>query len=317
MLKTRGKETIYFLTVLLLVIAIYMFTFTGTKLDYVLPRRGFKVLAMILISCGIAYSSIVFQTISANRILTPSIMGFDSFFLLIQSLLVYAYGDRTFQVLSSESNFLLSVGLMLLFSLVLYVAIFKKESKSIYVLLLVGLLIGTLFRSISAFIMILLDPNEFLVIQSSMFASFEIVNLKLLGVSSVVLVAAMLYGIRFFKELDVLSLGRENALSLGVNYNRLVRQNLMLISVMVSVSTALVGPITFLGVLVANLTYELVQSNKHAVLVFTCCLLTCITVIGGQYLVEHLFNMSTTVSIIINFIGGIYFIYLLLKSNKA
>lgn len=317
MLKTRGKETFYFLTVLLLVIAIYMFTFTGTKLDYVLPRRGFKVFAMILVSCGIAYSSIVFQTISANRILTPSIMGFDSFFLLIQSLLVYAYGDRTFQVLSSESNFLLSVGLMLLFSLVLYITIFRKESKSIYVLLLVGLLIGTLFRSVSSFIMILLDPNEFLVIQSAMFASFEVINLKLLGVSSVVLVAAMLYGIRFFKELDVLILGRENAISLGVDYNRLVRQNLMLISVMVSVSTALVGPITFLGVLVANLTYELVQSNKHAVLVFTCCLLTCITVIGGQYLVEHLFNMSTTVSIIINFIGGVYFIYLLLKSNKA
>lgn len=302
---------------LLFCIAIYMFTFTGSKLDYVLPRRGFKVIAMVLISFAIGYSSIVFQTIAANRILTPSIMGFDSFYLLLQSLLVFVYGDKTFQVLSTQTNFFISVGLMLLFSLVMYYTIFRKESKSMYVLLLVGLLMGTLFRSFSSFIVMLIDPNEFFIIQSAMFASFDKINLKLLGVSGVLLVGAMLWGTRYFRSLDVMSLGRENAISLGVDYHKVIRNNLMLISVMVAVSTALVGPITFLGVLVANLTYELVKSSKHIYMVTTCCLLTAVTVIGGQYIVEHVFNMSTTISIIINFIGGIYFIYLLLKSNRS
>jgi iron complex transport system permease protein len=293
-----------------------MFTFTGKNLDFVLPRRGYKIWAMILISCSIAYSSVVFQTISSNRILTPSIMGFDSFYLLIQSVLVYIYGDKTFQVLSSSSNFALSVGLMLLFSIIMYIFVFKKETKSIYILLLVGLLLGTLFRSISSFIAILLDPNEFLVVQASMFASFENIKINLLGIATVVLIGAMVLGFRYFHPLDVVNLGRENAISLGVNYNKLVRNNLMLISVMVAVSTALVGPITFLGLLVANLSYELFKSIKHSHLIFGCCLLTSVVIIGGQYMVEHLFNMSTTISIIINFVGGIYFIYILLKSNK-
>lgn len=312
----RNPKIIYLFVALLFVIGIYVFTFTGAKLDFVLPRRGYKVAAMLLISFAIGYSSVIFQTIAENRILTPSIMGFDSFFLLIQSILVFVYGDKTYQVLNTESNFLVSVGLMLVFAFLMYQLVFKKESKSIYVLLLVGLLLGTLFRSFSSFIVLMIDPNEFMILQASMFASFERINLKLLGISSVVLIGTMLYGIRFFKELDVLSLGREHAQSLGVNYNRLVKQNLLLIAVMVSVATALVGPITFLGVLVANLTYELLKTYKHSVVVLGCCLLTSITVIGGQYLVEQLFNMSTTISIIINFVGGIYFIFLLLKSNK-
>ncbi|WP_010254636.1 iron chelate uptake ABC transporter family permease subunit [Myroides injenensis] len=313
----KNKVISILLIALLLCIAIYMFTFTGTKLDYVLPRRGYKIGAMILISFAIGYSSIVFQTISANRILTPSIMGFDSFFLLIQSLLVFTYGDKTFQVLTTEWNFVASVGLMLLFSLAMYFLIFRRESKSMYALLLVGLLMGTLFRSFSSFIVMLIDPNEFLIVQSAMFASFDKINISLLTISAVILIAVMVYGSRYFRQLDVLTLGRENAISLGVDYNKVIRANLMIISVMVSVSTALVGPITFLGILVANLTYELVKSSKHLYMVTACCLLTAVTVIGGQYIVEHVFNMSTTISIIINFIGGIYFIYLLLKSNRG
>lgn len=313
----KGKVITVLAVVLMLLIAIYMFTFTGTKLDYVLPRRGYKVIAMILISFAIGYSSIIFQTISANRILTPSIMGFDSFYLLIQSVLVLMYGDRTFQVLNSETNFAISVVLMLGFSLVMYYLVFKRESKSMYLLLLVGLLMGTLFRSFSSFIVMLIDPNEFLMIQSAMFASFDKINLNLLGISAVLLVVSMLIGIKYFRQLDVLSLGRENAISLGVDYHKVIKGNLLIISVMVAISTALVGPITFLGILVANLTYELVKSSKHSHMVLVCCLLTAVTVIGGQYLVEHLFNMSTTISIIINFVGGVYFIYLLLKSNRG
>lgn len=140
----RNLKIIYLLVALLLVIGVYMFTFTGAKLDFVLPRRGYKIAAMLLISFAIGYSSVIFQTIAENRILTPSIMGFDSFFLLIQSVLVFVYGDKTYQVLNTESNFLVSVGLMLVFAFLMYQLVFKKESKSIYVLLLVGLLLGTL-----------------------------------------------------------------------------------------------------------------------------------------------------------------------------
>lgn len=307
---------LYAVGLLLLCICTYLFTFTGKNPDYVMPRRSLKIVAMMVVSCATAYSSVVFQTIAANRILTPSIMGFDSFFLLIQSVIVFSYGDRTYQSLSEGQNFALSVVLMLMFALALYVFVFKKEGRNVYFLLLVGLLMGTVFRSISSFIAMLLDPNEFMFFQASMFASFENIDVGLLAISAAMLATAMTWGWRSLSQLDVVAIGKDNAISLGVPYLRVVRQNLLLVAIMVSVSTALVGPITFLGLLTSNLSYELFKNKSHRSVIIGCCLVTSIMVIGGQYLVEHLFNMSTTVSIIINFIGGLYFIYILLKNSR-
>lgn len=312
----KNKTYTLFITLLFSCLITYLFTFTGKNLDYVLPRRGYKIWSMLLISTATAYSSIVFQTISSNRILTPSIIGFDSFFVLIQTIIVFVYGDKSFQAISQGSNYLLSVGLMLIFAIIMYFLIFKKESRNIYILMLIGLILGTVFRSISSFISILLDPNEFSFVQASMFASFENLQTDLLGISTVLIMITVIVGSLSFPQLDVINLGRENAISLGVDYNKVVRNNLLLISIMVAVSTALVGPITFLGLIVSNLTYEIFKGKTHRQLIIGCSLLTSVVLIGGQYLIEHLFNFSTTVSIVINFVGGIYFIYILLKSNK-
>lgn len=298
------------------VILIYMFTLMGTKPDYVLPRRAVRVAAMVLIACSVGYSSVVFQTITNNRILTPSIMGFESVYILFQAFIVFLYGDASFQVINSQNNFVFSIVLMLGFALVLYYTMFRKESVNVYFLLLVGLILGSIFGSMTSFMQMIIDPNEFSVLQKSLFASFNNINTNLLGISAVTLVITLVIGSRLLHNLDVLSLGREHAISLGVNYQRLVRMSLLLIAIQVSISTALVGPITFLGILVANLSYEFIPSYKHRHTIIGACLMGILLIIGGQFLVEHVFNMGTTISILINFVGGLYFIILLLKSRK-
>src|SRR5699024_537440 len=90
------------------VACLYLFTFVGSSPDYVIPRRLTKLAAMALISCSIGYSSVVFQTITNNRILTPSIMGFEAVFILFQAFIVFLYGDKTFQVVQENTNFLFS-----------------------------------------------------------------------------------------------------------------------------------------------------------------------------------------------------------------
>jgi iron complex transport system permease protein len=118
-------------------------------------------------------------------------------------------------------------------------------------------------------------------------------------------------------KLDVMSLGRENVVNLGVNYDRMVMNILILSSVLIATSTALVGPITFFGLIVANLSYQYLVTYKHSVLILGASLMSIIALVGGQFLVEHIFELRTTLSVIINFIGGIYFIYLLLKESRA
>lgn len=293
-----------------------MFTLMGTRPDYVFPRRAVKVAAMVLIACSIGYSSVVFQTITNNRILTPSIMGFESVYILFQSFIVFLYGDASFQVIHSHTNFLFSVVLMLGFALILYFTMFRKENINVYFLLLVGLILGSIFGSMTSFMQMIIDPNEFAVIQKSLFASFNNINTELLGVAAVTLSITLILGSRLLHNLDVLALGKEHAINLGVNYQRLVRFSLLLIAVQVSVSTALVGPITFLGILIANLSYEFIPSYKHKHTIIGASLMGILLIVGGQFIVEHVFNMGTTISILINFVGGLYFIILLLKSRK-
>lgn len=300
----------------LAVILFYMFTLVGSNPDYVLPRRLIKVAAMGIISCSIGYSSVVFQTITNNRILTPSIMGFEAVFILFQAFIVFLYGDKTFQVIELQTNFLLSVALMFGFALILYFSLFHRRKIHVYFLLLVGLILGAIFKSMTSFLELIIDPNEFNVVHRYLFASFNNINTSLLGISSVALVITLLIGTRILHKLDVLLLGKEQSVTLGINYKRLVQISLLLIAIQVSISTALVGPITFLGILIANLSYEFIPSYKHRHTILGASLFGIILVVGGQYLVEHLFNMNTTISILINFIGGLYFIFLLLKSRR-
>ncbi|GEL77612.1 iron chelate uptake ABC transporter family permease subunit [Tenuibacillus multivorans] len=315
-MRNRTK-LITLLIIAILLIVVFLFTDLGSNLDYVLPKRTMKIIAIILTGSAIAFSTVVFQTITNNRILTPSIIGLDSLYLLIQTFIIFVFGSTHMTLMNQHVNFVISVGLMIVFALLLYHFLFKKEDQNIYFLLLIGLIFGTFFNSLSDFMQVLIDPNEFLVVQDRMFASFNNVNTELLLIAFVGIVLATLYFLKFTKYLDVLSLGKEHAINLGVDYDRVVKQLFVVIAILISIATVLVGPITFLGLLVANVAYQFLKTYRHSVLILGAILISIIALVSGQLIVERVFTFSTTISVIINFVGGVYFIYLLLKESRV
>ena len=310
------KNLIIAVLLMLSMAALFLFYRLGNNWEFVLQLRSVKVIAILMVAVSVAYSSVAFQTLTNNRILTPSIMGFESLYLLIQTLIVYMYGDETYKVLSSMDNFLFSVIGMIGFGLLLYFMINKKGKDNIYLLILVGIILGTLFSSLSSFMQLLIDPNDFFIVQGKMFATFNKINTDLLWPSSIILIIILFFGFRMTKYLDVIALGREQAINLGLNYNALVKLFLVIIAILVSISTALVGPITFLGLLVTNLTYELFKTHKHSIIISACFIVSAIALLAGQFIMERILNLSTPLSAIINMVGGLYFIYLLLKVRK-
>ncbi|CAN2253845.1 petrobactin ABC transporter permease YclO [Bacillus vallismortis] len=297
-------------------IGLFLFYDVGNW-DYTLPRRIKKVAAIVLTGGAIAFSTMIFQTITNNRILTPGILGLDSLYMLIQTGIIFLFGSANMVIMNKNMNFIISVLLMIVFSLVLYQLMFKGEGRNIFFLLLVGIVFGTLFGSLSSFMQMLIDPNEFQVVQDKMFASFNNINTDLLWLAFIIFLLTGVYVWRFTKFFDVLSLGREHAVNLGIDYDKVVKQMLVVVAILVSVSTALVGPIMFLGLLVVNLAREFLNTYKHSYLIAGSVLISIIALVGGQFVVEKVFTFSTTLSVIINFAGGIYFIYLLLKENKS
>src|SRR5690625_38332 len=311
------KKTIILAIIAICLAVLYIFYDLTGNIGYLLPRRVTKVVAIIITGGAIAFSTTIFMTITNNRILTPSVMGLDSLYLLTQTVIIFLFGSRSLVMMSSHLNYLVSIGVMILFSLLLYMFLFKGEQNNIYFLLLIGIILGTFFSSFTSFMQVLIDPNEFMVAQDRMFASINNVNTDLVYLSLGLIVLTTIYFLRFYKFLDVIALGKDQAINLGVPYDQVVKHLLIIVAVLISIATALTGPITFLGLLVVNISYEFLKTYRHFYIILSSVFISIIALIGGQFIVEKIFTFQTTLSVIINFVGGTYFIYLLLKENKT
>lgn len=310
------KKLLLLAVLAVLLVGIFLLLQIDGQWAYAFPRRLKKAVTVGLAGFAVAYSSLLFQTITNNRILTPSIIGFDALYLLIQGATIFLFGADTAVIMEHQGYFLLNVVLMVFLAGALYRLLFRREDRHIYFILLAGLICGTLFRSIFSFLLVLLDPNEFHLIQDKMFASFNQVNIDLLLVAACGVIAVSVYSCRFLAVLDVLSLGREYAHNLGVDCERTVGRLLVVVAVLVAVSTALVGPVTFLGLLVVNVAYSFFQTYRHRVLIPGTILISFIALFGGLLLVERVLSFATNLTVIINGVGGSYFLYLMLREGK-
>ncbi len=310
------RKKILILSFITLIMAL-VFIFAGLKDfdEYALKNRSLQIAAIIIVAICIAVSTIIFQTLCNNKILTPAIIGLDSLYMLLQSALVFSLGSANLSVYKNDINFLITLACMVVFSLGLYKILFSSD-KSIYLIMLLGLIFGTLFSTLSSFFEILIDPDEFMVIQGRMFASFDNVAFDVLALAYIVTLLSFIWIFRYMKFLDPLNLGKDLSINLGINYQKISKHLMIIIAILTSISTALVGPITFLGLLVVNITYELFKTSKHSILLLACVLISILALLGGVFFVSRVFDYNTTISVIINFLGGIYFIYLVLKGNK-
>ncbi|MGR5000324.1 iron chelate uptake ABC transporter family permease subunit [Vibrio celticus] len=288
---------------------------TWDNYEFFLSLRLPKLLSIVLAAVAISASSLVFQTITNNRILTPSILGFDSLYMLVQTVLLFVFGSASFWVIDSIANFSMSVTVMILFSFALFHFYFKSKRNNVFTLLLIGIVCGSVFSSLSNFLAMLIDPNEFAVLQNVMFASFNNVKGELVYLSLIPLGLSLLGLWLLAPKLDVLWLGVDNATSLGVNTKRLTQITLVIVSVMVAVSTALVGPVLFFGLITVSLARQIFRSYQHRVLIIASSLLAIVLLVSGQWFIEKVMAFETTVSVIINLVGGLYFMFLLLRTR--
>ena len=284
--------------------------------NYALSKRIPKLIALVITGGCIGFSTIIFQTITDNRILTPSVMGIDSLYVAVQTVIYFVLGSASIFASNPKINFLICVVFMVIGSLGLYKLIFKRENSNIMFVLLVGMICGTFFKSLSSFMQMVIDPNEYLILQSKLFASFNNVNVDILLLSVVIILLIIPFVIDDIKFFDVMSLGKDQSINLGVDYDKIMRKSLVIISILIAVSTALVGPVTFLGLLVAKVTREMMKTYKHSYLIAVSMLVSIFALVFGQLMIERILHLTTPVSVIIDMIGGIYFMYLLYKESR-
>ncbi|MBO0494400.1 iron chelate uptake ABC transporter family permease subunit [Pseudomonas sp. Marseille-Q1929] len=304
------------LWVLVLVLALGFVLFrSGLDFDYVIPKRLARLAAICIGGVCVAWSSIIFQTLTGNRILTPAIMGYEAVYLLFQAVLVLVLGTASLVVLGSQGNFVLSVLLMLGYSWALQRWLLREGHSNVYFLLLLGLVLSLVIGTVTQFVQLKISPGEFSILQGFSQASFNRVQPQQLLLSGLLVAALCLGFARTLPTLDVLALGRDQAVSLGVDYPRVVRLQLALVAALVAISTGLLGPTAFMGVFVANTTYALARTFRHRVTLPMGSAIAIAMFIAAQLLVEHVFNYKTTVSILVNLLCGTYFLALMLRTR--
>jgi iron complex transport system permease protein len=310
---TPGKRLAGLSVLALAAIVLFMTINLRGNISYILVHRGLILATMLLVAFASGIATLLFQTVTNNRILTPSVMGLETLFILIQTLLIFFIDANGLRMLGSVGQFICESAILVLFSTFLYRWLLGRIGVNLHRVLLVGLVCGTLFRSLSNLLQRLLEPGEFAVLQSRIFATFTRAAPEIIALSAIVVLAVALVIWRMRHSLDVIALGRDMSIGLGVPWRRRVTLVLLLVSLLVALSTALVGPLTFFGLLVANLTYQLMGSHRHCYLLPGVVLTGIITLVGGQVILERGLNMAGSLSVVIEFVGGALFLWFLIK----
>ncbi|WP_420024538.1 iron chelate uptake ABC transporter family permease subunit (plasmid) [Cereibacter azotoformans] len=287
----------------------------GTNWRFVLGLRSVKLAGLVVVGTAIAVATVLFQTVSGNRILTPSIMGFDALYVLMQTTLVASLGITAHAQLPSSLSFAVEVAVLVAAGLLLFGTLLRRGAQDMMRMILTGVIFGILFRSLSSFLARILDPNAYSVVQAESFASFSRVEAGLLPLGAGLCLAAAGTALALAPRLDVLALGRRTAVPLGLAYDRLSLGVLTLVAVLVAVSTALVGPVGFFGLIVAALAHSLTTSARHRALLPAATLVAIVLLVGGQTLFERVLGMGATLSIVVEFAGGLFFLWLLMRGR--
>ena len=325
--QTSQSKRRYWLLTASLVVAALLFTAGllswGNPMDFgtrgywlIAQRRLNSVIAMAVVALCQAVATVAFQTVTNNRIITPSIMGFESLYVAIHTSTVYFLGAAGLNNARTLEMFVIQLVLMVGLSLILYTWLLAGDNPNMHAMLLVGIVLGGGLGSVSTFMQRLLTPSEFDVLTARLFGSVNNADPAYYPLAvPLVLVAAGLMVLNS-RRLNVLGLGRDVAVNLGVNHKKHAVFTLVLVSVLMAVSTALVGPMTFLGFLVATLAYQFADTYDHRYVFPMAALLGYCILAGAYFVMNHIFYAQGVVSIIIELVGGLTFLIVVLRKGR-
>lgn len=309
-----ARQRLILLALALLVsAALYLFWGLRSPMGFILSLRTTKLIALIMVGASVGAATVLFQTVAANRLLTPGIVGFDALFVLIQTSMVMMLGAIGYATLPQLPKFLIEATTMAAAAMLLFGLLLRKGAGDMTRLVLSGVIFGVLMRGLSSFMQRILDPSEFAVVQAASYASFTAIDPVQLAIAVPIFLAALAVAMRLAPALDVANLGRDRARTLGLDHDRLVLAVLALIAALVAVTTALAGPVTFLGLLAASLAAALLDTHRHRMAIPGAAVMGALILVAGQFLFERLLGLQSTLAVIVEFLGGLVFLFLVLK----
>ena len=316
--RANARKLILMAVLVLLAAAAYLTVEVNPKyFSYAMSLRVPKLIVMLIAAFAIGGASLVFQSIINNTIVTPCLLGMNSLYTLIHTAVVFAAGSGSLLAVNANLSFAADLVIMGASATVIYGYLFRKTNYNVLYVLLIGTVLTSFFSSIQSTLTRVMDPNEYDSLLSTLVASFSNVNSEIILFSLVVLAVLIFVLRKDLALLDVLTLGKAQAINLGVDYDRSIRRLLLGVTLAIAVATAMVGPISFMGLIIANLSRQLLKTYRHSQLILGSVFFGMIILVAGQLIVEHVYSYAIPISVFITVGGGIYFLYLLLTRKRV
>lgn len=275
------------------------------------------LICMVIASVAIGVATLIFQSIVNNRIVTPALLGMNSIYSFLHTAAVFVFGTGSTLYLNANLSFaadLISMGVV---GTLIYWYLFQKTGHNILYIMLIGTVLSSFFGSMQTAMVRVMDPDEYDALLTTLVADFNNVGGEIIVFAIAALAAIVLALRKDLKLLDVITMGRDQAINLGVDYDRTIRRLLFGVVLCMAVATATIGPVSFLGLIVANLSRQIFRTYRHSHLIAGASLLGMLALIGGQLVSQHVFHFTVPVSTFVTIAGGVYFLYLLLSRKGA
>ena len=285
-------------------------------IESILGRALPALAAMVVSAVVLAVVSLSFQTIVQSRVLTPSMIGFDSVFVGTQTILVFVFGAGSFVFANPHVNYLITAGIMVVISMTMFGFILRSHKNNIIFLLMFGLVLSSIIGSGTRYLHSIMNQSDFFQVQAATSVNINNMNTDIIRIASWIILGVVVLTLFRHRRYDVMSLGPVQAKGLGVPYEKELRFNLIIIAIGMSVATALIGSLTFLGLLAVNAAREVLKTHKHLPLFIGSAMMATLALVLGEA-VRVAFQMNIPVTVLINLVGCIYVFYLILKENRT
>lgn len=285
-------------------------TWTTEMETVVINIRLPRIVMASLVGCALSTAGASYQGVFQNPMASPDILGASSGAAFGAALAILLHGNAQIVTLSAFLSSLITV-------MAVFFIAERAPGLKVVNLILAGIMVGSLFTAGTSYIKLVADPsNQLPAITYWMMGSLS--GAKLGQVAFVIIPMALglipLFLIRW--QINILTLGDDEARTLGVNTNRLRMGVILCATMITAASISVSGMIGWVGLVIPHLCRKIVGNNFRY-------LLPASMITGATFLLivdnvsRNLLAVEIPIGILTAFVGAPFFIYLIAKQEKT
>ena len=274
--------------------------------------RAPRVLMALLTGSGLAISGVTFQGLFKNPMGDPFVLGVSSGAALGATIgLIFNLEKGNYILIT-----LLAFGGAIVTLILVYNVARVGNKMPIEILLLSGIAISFLCNSLISLIMILKKEAMDKIIYWTL-GSLNTSSYKQILLIAPIVVLGSLFIYRRYKDLNILSMGEEDAYSLGVEVEKVKKELIIISSLIVATLVSVTGIIGFVGLIIPHIARMIVGSNHRELIPFSFILGALFLVVCDTISRTIIAPGELPVGAVTALLGAPYFMYLLWKKKRG